>query len=66
MGAQMSEYKTPDNSNELHKCEYIEAMRKVYFEPPKQNNSICTGYKNKYTGTASKVCKRCKWYSEMG
>lgn len=48
-------YKT-DN---MKKCEYIEAMKKTYFEAPVQNEK-CEGFKNRYTGDVSLVCAICK------
>ena len=53
------EYDTSD----MKKCEYIEAMRKVYFEPPEQKEK-CKGYRNKYTGQISLICAGCVWIDE--
>lgn len=57
-------YKKPSKADELSRCEYIEEMRKVYFRPPKQSGSKCDGYRNQYTGQASKVCIACEWFSD--
>ena len=47
-------------------CEYIEAMRKVYSAPPPQSETSCDGYRNKYTGTPSHVCKKCACSRRIG
>ncbi|MFQ7292596.1 MAG: hypothetical protein ACLRQ0_10215 [Monoglobales bacterium] len=52
------------NTNDMKHCEYIEAMRKVYSAPPPQSETSCDGYRNKYTGTPSHVCKKCAWFKE--
>lgn len=49
-----------DKAN-METCEYIEAMRKVYFPPPKQSNGKCDGFKNKYNGNVSNVCRDCNY-----
>ena len=46
--------------SDIEKCEYIEAMKKVYFKPPKQINGKCVGFINKYNGNVSNICKNCK------
>lgn len=58
-------YRKPSNADELSRCEYIEEMRKVYFQPPKQYESEekCDGFRNRYTGQASRVCEACEWFS---
>lgn len=58
-------YKKPSKADELSRCEYIEEMRKVYFQPPRQSEpeGKCDGFMNRYTGQASQVCKTCEWFS---
>ena len=63
MSTYRQEYKKPNKIGELGKCEYIEELRKAYFEPPKQTETICEGYRNQYTGQPSNVCANCKWFS---
>ena len=57
-------YKKPSKSDELSGCEYIDKMEKAYFQPPKQSAEKCYGYRNQYTGQASKVCETCEWFSD--
>lgn len=54
------EYDTSD----MEKCEYIEAMRKVYSAPPEQINGKCKGYKNRHNGNISKVCGKCMHFEK--
>lgn len=61
MGSEMN-YDTSDIQN----CEYIRELAKVYFEPPKQTEDLCSGYKNQYTKDASKVCAKCAWFDRGG
>lgn len=49
-----------DTSN-MEKCEYIEAMQKVYSKRPKQENGRCYGFRNKYSGVLSSYCQKCKY-----
>lgn len=62
MATSREPYKKPNNANELGRCEYIEEMRKVYFQPPKQSKNSCEGYRNQYTHNASTVCSDCEWF----
>lgn len=55
-GEKSMRYKT-DN---MEKCEYIDSMRKVYFDKPKQHNDKCEGYRNKYNNRLSQVCENCQ------
>lgn len=66
MSTYIQPYKKPNKGEELSKCEYIEEMRKAYFRPPKQTETSCNGYRNKYTNAPSRVCKSCKWFSTNG
>lgn len=66
MSTYIQPYKKPNKQGELGKCEYIEEMRKVYFQPPKQTETMCDGYRNQYTNDPSYVCKSCKWFSVNG
>lgn len=59
-------YKKPNKAGELNKCEYIEEMRRSYFQPPKQTEISCEGYRNQYTNDASHVCEICPWFSDNG
>lgn len=56
----MQEY----NISNMEKCEYIEAMKKVYCKPPEQKENKCMGFRNKYNGDVSLVCKKCKHWSD--
>lgn len=44
---------------DMTKCEYIQAMAKAYAKPPKQTETTCAGYRNKYSGALSKICADC-------
>lgn len=44
----------------MKKCEYIEAMQKVYSKRPKQENDRCYGIRNKYSGAFSTYCQQCQ------
>lgn len=66
MSTYIQTYRKPKKARELNKCEYIEEMRKAYFQPPKQTEKVCEGYKNPYTGAASHVCSTCQWFSNNG
>lgn len=57
-------YKKPNKIGELGKCEYIEELRKSYFEPPKQTDTSCEGYRNQYTKQPSNVCADCRWFTD--
>lgn len=48
------------NISSIEKCEYIQQMKKVYFNTPKVINKKCEGYKNRYTGGVSTICNQCK------
>lgn len=54
-------YTSKYNNESMEKCEYIEAMQKVYFDRPKQENGKCNGFVSKY-GKASLVCQNCKHF----
>lgn len=47
------------NNEKMETCEYIEAMQKVYFKRPKQENGKCEGFKNKYSHNYSTHCLTC-------
>lgn len=54
------------NISTMEKCEYVEAMKKVYCNPPEQKNGKCAGFKNKYNGAISTICKDCEhWNNEV-
>lgn len=53
------------DTTRMETCEYIEAMKKSYFKPPKQENGLCQGFKNRYSGVLSTVCSHCE-HVEMG
>lgn len=46
------------DTSDMKRCEYIEAMKKVYFKPPIQLNGKCEGYRGS-TGKLSIICKNC-------
>lgn len=52
------------NILDMEKCEYIEAMKKVYCKPPQQKNGKCEGFRNKYNRDVSLVCKKCEHWSD--
>lgn len=56
----MNNYNIPS----IEKCEYIEAMKKVYCDTPKCKENKCMGFRNKYNGDVSLVCQKCKYWSD--
>lgn len=50
-----------DTSN-IHKCEYVEAMKKIYASSPEHINNKCKGFFNPYNKKASLVCAKCKHF----
>lgn len=48
----------------IQKCEYIAAMQKIYAKPPKQTAEVCHGFKNKYSGAPSLICRQCPYWEE--
>ena len=56
---QKGEYMQKYDNSKMEKCEYIEAMKKVYFKEPKQENGKCYGIKNKYSNDYSTHCLNC-------
>ena len=49
------EYKI-ENVNE---CEYMDEMKKYYFERPYNDGRSCNGFRNKYNGKLSAICSKC-------
>ena len=47
------------NTADAKKCEYIQAMTKVYIKPPTIVDGKCTGYRTRYTKALSTICQQC-------
>lgn len=64
MSTYIQPYSKPIKAEELNGCECIKLMAGAYFQPPKQSETSCCGYRNPYTGKPSHVCNGCKWFSD--